>query len=427
MPAPVLPAPLWAVLLFTFVASLGTGAVTNGVFFLAKSGYGFDRGDNALLGAVFGVAYVSGALLVGKLVRRLRRAGCSTRQILAGSMGIAASVLGVPYASVLFTGTAGPWTIWVLTVVYAFSTGVLWPVVESYLSGGRSQARLRTAISQFNITWAMAVAAAFWLMAPFWTEYPIELLAAAGVLHGSSCLLVAFMGREPAPHPPEHAHGVPPGYRALLRTARAMLVCTYLFMSTLGPLLPNVLERLRVDELWQTPLGSVWQVSRVALFAMLGLWHGWHGRAWPLWWAAGLVVCGFAGVVLAPNAALLMGENAGLVAVGAGLVAFGIGLASIYKSALYYGLEVGAAQVDAGGSHEALIGAGYTIGPACLLLVDWGVESQRVPESDLGMVLTGLVVVAAGLVFALVLAGTRPVAPKTARRDELAGEPTDGG
>ena len=48
-----------------------------------------------------------------------------------------------------------------------------------------------------------------------------------------------------------------------------------------------------------------------------------------------------------------------------GLILFGIGIASVYVGALYYAMEVGAAAVDEGGKHEALIGAGYTIGPLC--------------------------------------------------------------
>ena len=48
-----------------------------------------------------------------------------------------------------------------------------------------------------------------------------------------------------------------------------------------------------------------------------------------------------------------------------GLAGFGASQALIYLGALYYAMEVGAAAVDAGGMHEALIGLGYTIGPVC--------------------------------------------------------------
>jgi hypothetical protein len=51
-----------------------------------------------------------------------------------------------------------------------------------------------------------------------------------------------------------------------------------------------------------------------------------------------------------------------------GLVAFGIGVAVLYFAALFYALEAGRAKVDAGGRHEAMIGAGYTLGPLCGLV-----------------------------------------------------------
>jgi hypothetical protein len=52
----------------------------------------------------------------------------------------------------------------------------------------------------------------------------------------------------------------------------------------------------------------------------------------------------------------------------AGLVALGLGQGAIYYSAIYYGLAVGAAEVEAGGIHEALVGMGYFIGPGIGLL-----------------------------------------------------------
>jgi hypothetical protein len=39
----------------------------------------------------------------------------------------------------------------------------------------------------------------------------------------------------------------------------------------------------------------------------------------------------------------------------------------VYYAALYYAMSVGRAEVDAGGTHEALIGVGYTIGPLASL------------------------------------------------------------
>jgi hypothetical protein len=46
-----------------------------------------------------------------------------------------------------------------------------------------------------------------------------------------------------------------------------------------------------------------------------------------------------------------------------GLASLGAGQGVIYYSAIYYGLALGGAKVEAGGTHEALVGAGYFVGP----------------------------------------------------------------
>src|SRR5690349_22377768 len=46
-----------------------------------------------------------------------------------------------------------------------------------------------------------------------------------------------------------------------------------------------------------------------------------------------------------------------------GLAMFGAGMGIIYYATLYYAMTVGKAEVDAGGTFEALIGVGYAVGP----------------------------------------------------------------
>ena len=51
-----------------------------------------------------------------------------------------------------------------------------------------------------------------------------------------------------------------------------------------------------------------------------------------------------------------------------GFASLGVGLGVIYYAALYYALAVGRAKVEAGGTHEGLIGAGYAVGPLAALV-----------------------------------------------------------
>jgi uncharacterized membrane protein YuzA (DUF378 family) len=56
-----------------------------------------------------------------------------------------------------------------------------------------------------------------------------------------------------------------------------------------------------------------------------------------------------------------MGPN--LATILAGFAPLGAGVGVVYYAALYYAMAVGRAQVEAGGTHEGLIGAGYAAGP----------------------------------------------------------------
>src|SRR5438105_1963166 len=58
------------------------------------------------------------------------------------------------------------WPMWGLVVVYRPGRGILWPVGERYLSGGRSGAGLRRALGRWNITWSSALVVALWAMGP---------------------------------------------------------------------------------------------------------------------------------------------------------------------------------------------------------------------------------------------------------------------
>src|SRR5690606_25074304 len=68
-PAAMRPTPVWAALLFTFVANLTAGVVTIGIFFVTEAGLGFGPRRNLLLGLLMGVTYIVGALGVGPALR----------------------------------------------------------------------------------------------------------------------------------------------------------------------------------------------------------------------------------------------------------------------------------------------------------------------------------------------------------------------
>jgi MFS family permease len=67
------------------------------------------------------------------------------------------------------------------------------------------------------------------------------------------------------------------------------------------------------------------------------------------------MVAGFAGIILARNMPTLMIAQ----------MCFGLSVGLIYYSSLYYSLNASSERGAHGGLHEAMIGAGLLIGPAC--------------------------------------------------------------
>jgi hypothetical protein len=260
---------------------------------------------------------------------------------------------------------AATWPFWVLVLGYSALTGVLWPIAESYMSGGRSGPALRSATGTFNVVWSSALVVAYWLMGPLVKPHPLLVIVGVGVIHLGSVGLLAFFTSFPAAHKHEDHHPAPPVYARLLGVFRMQLPTSYLVYSALTPYLPRACDALAIADDWRTPLAATWLAARVLAFAGLQRWHGWHGR-WATAWAGSFVLLlGFGAAVLSGTIGRHAGREAGIAALIAGLAVFGVGMGIIYCAALYYAMAVGNAQVDAGGKHEALIGVGYGAGPIC--------------------------------------------------------------
>ncbi len=398
-----------------FLASMGTGVVTNGIFFIAKESSGFTPPMNFGLGLLLGVMYILGAVCVGPVLRRVaaRNPRVSSRGVVAGlsvCMGVAAT--GPPAIAFL----APEWAamgVWAGVGVYALCSGAFWPIVESYLSGGRSGHRLRRAVGQFNITWALAVLVSLWGMAPLLDRAPLAVLLVFGLIQMVSTVLVLPMGREPGGHLPEQHELHPPVYLPLLTTFRLLLPTSFYVVSVWSPFAPEALDRLGVEIGWQTPVAATWMLSRLVVFFAMERWHGWHGK----WW---LVVVGAAGMVGGIGVALaapLVGGAVGLGLLLAGLAMLGVGNGVIYVASLYYAMEVGRGKVEAGGTHEALIGMGFAGGPLTGLLAVGAVRSGVLPEgAGLNLAVLALLGIVLGIVGIWV---GRQVAAATRRAAEL--------
>lgn len=383
--------PLWAVLTLTFLCSIGSGVVYGGVFFLAKSQYGFSDQDNYLLALLFGVMYVPGAYLAGPILRRLRAGGITPRTALVALMLVLGCLCFVPLAADRLGAASASWPLWLVILIYSPLSGGMWPIVESFLAGGRTEHELRAATGRFNITWSGAIVVTMLAIAPHIEHRALLIIAALGLVHLACLAVVARFTPVPGAHE-HHDHHRPVVYRQLLTFLRMFLPVSFMFNSALSPYMPAALKALGVAVIWQTPVTAVWCTTRVLTFLAMERWHGWHGRWTTPIVGALLLLASFAWVVLVP---MFAPASLGLTLFIIGLCGFGVGVGIIYAAALYYAMEVGASGVDAGGTHETLIGIGYTAGPLCLLAGVGAAGANWVPEESATLLTLGLVAVAA--------------------------------
>lgn len=331
----------------SFLASLSTGVFWNGISFIAKHTYAFDQPRNLMLYAAMGIVYTIGAFQAGRLTRLLDR-WVTTRTLL---------LLLVAVQSLLCLGpilVEREWAFWLAATGPMVTSSLMWPIVESYLTAGRHGATMRSAIGWFNLVWMTAVTLPLIGMAPILENHGAW--AIGGLAIANTFVLIPAMRF--APRPAAHdavsadAH-VSVEYPLLLRSARILLPMSYMLNSAMVPILPYRFETLGVAIAWETPATATWMIVRVlALIVMMRL-AFWHGKWGALLLGAVCMTGGFALVVLAPTVAVML----------LGFALLGAGLGVVYYAALYYAMAVGRAEVDAGGTHEGLIGAGYAIGP----------------------------------------------------------------
>jgi hypothetical protein len=410
------PTPVWAVHLFTFLNSIGTALVTNGIFYITKSGFGFSRTDNFRLAFWMGVTYIASAYTTTPVMGWLRRRlGLSARGVLGVLMGLLAVLCFVPLtlahapmdedvrAKVQVAG------LWATVVLYNTLTGVLWPVVESYIAGGRRGQDLVRTMGFWNVVWCSAAVPATLVSAPLVSAAPNAAIAVMGFVHVVCTVLLAWHTREPVPHVDEHAPH-PPVYDRLLLAFRMLMPMGYMVLTTLTPMLGDMFEAQGVPDVWQPVFGLGWIVPRIASFGLFGFWGAWHGRWWAAVFGGVSIVIGFGLAVLSPLLAPMGGPTLVLAAMLAGLAGFGVGMAAVYTGAIYYAMEVHKSDVDAGGTHETLVGVGYTAGPICGLVATGAVGQGAASEAAFGPLLFGIVGILAVVWTGLVIAKVRKMA-----------------
>lgn len=333
-------------MLVTALGSVSGGVFWTGVFFVTREHYRFSPAENLTLALMMGTGYALIARSAGAVSLRFRELG--VRRLAALGFVAWAFVAALPAFVPSRLG------MWLAAVLGAAIPGVIWPVMESFLGGGRHGPELRRALGPYNLTWTFSTSVPL-LAFPWLTRLdPVGPLLLCTLTNLLACVGLGWLPLRPAPPHPEHAEThVGREYPALLAASNWLLPVSYLLLSTLSPILPHRLSELGTP-VPAALVAATWMIARFAtLGAMAALPH-WHGR-----W--GTLVLGCA-ALLAGVALTLLATSLPFVVLG--LALFGAGLGVTYFCSIYYSLAVGHAAVEAGGGFEALIGVGYMLGPA---------------------------------------------------------------
>jgi predicted MFS family arabinose efflux permease len=326
---------------------------SNFIFFYMKSRFGFGELENLLLAAFNGFVYVFASWQGGRFVQRFG----AIRSIYLGCfMFIAVMAAGFflhwAFAQIII------FSLWTISVCF------IWPAIEASVCENAGT-KLPDRVGYYNITWAASSAIAYFtagmllehlgMRSLFWIPF---LLVVVSIIVFSfaikaSAAKVSSSDKQPPPPPTEKK---PPGNaRNFMHLAWLANPLSYVAINTLIPLIPSLSSRLGLTTSLAGIFCSIWLFARLGAFFILWRWTGWH---YQFKWLAGafaiLIAC-FAGIILTSSLPILLAAQIG----------FGLSIGLVYYSSLYYSMNASEEKGAHGGLHEAMIGAGLFLGPAC--------------------------------------------------------------
>jgi predicted MFS family arabinose efflux permease len=361
------------------------------LFFYLHDHFGFGTAQNLAACALHGFLYMGSSWFSG---RYSQRAGYFVALPLGFGL-MAAALLGSALAGSVAGILAG-------LSLWTFGMSFTWPTLEALASEGETPVGLRRMVGIYNLVWAGGSAVAYFVGGALKeTLGDSSLFWLPALLHGLKLGFVLWLkGRvpagcgasaRPALEPGEQPERLPAGLRlppkAFLIMAWVANPFAYVAINAAGPVIPQLAERLHLTTSEAGFFCSIWFFARLAAFALLWRWKGWHYRfRWLL--AAFLVMTlSFSVMLLASHILVIALAQIGL----------GGGVGLIYYSSLYYSMDVGETKGEHGGIHEAVIGSGVfggaAIGSAGQYLLGGQSSSTWVVSAVLVAGLAGLLLV----------------------------------
>lgn len=323
---------------------------SNFLFFYLRHTFGFGEAANLLTAAIGGFVYIIGAWQGGKLAQR-------HGYIRVLSLGICIVILSLALGMAFSTAAAQILIFCLWTVGICF----VWPALEAVVCDGSGKS-LSKVVGIYNITWAAGAAAGFFtggilieqlgILSLFWLPLAMMAVELALLPFAANLLTKEHARRQ---EEPSNMVDSPADNKRFLWMAWLANPFSYVAINTVIPLIPSIAEKLNLSTGMAGIVCSVWMFARLAAFTALWRWTGWHYR---FRWLAGsyllLIVC-FFGIFVSSSLPWLLAAQVG----------FGLSIGLIYYSSLFYSMNVTENHGSNAGLHEAMIGVGLLIGPAC--------------------------------------------------------------
>jgi MFS family permease len=331
----------------------------NYLFFFLRDHFGFGNRGNLWVTALSGLIYFVAAWQCGRFAAKFGRVlslkiGFLSLAIVVAAAGLTSHNL---VAQLIFVS------------LYNVVLLLTWPALESLISERETQAGVQQMVGIYNCTWAGTAAIAYFTGGKLYDAFgPGAVFWLPAIIFSGQFLLLLWLEKnhdavlaatpEPAKanrHVPESsALGQPVSPQTFLKMAWLANPFAYVAINTLFAVMPGVADKLALSPTRVGLVCSVWLFGRLAAFALLWRWHGWHYRFRFLFAAFVALIASLATILLATH----------LWPVILAQVFFGLATGLIYYSSLFYSMDVGEASSEHGGWHEAFIGLGICVGPA---------------------------------------------------------------
>ncbi len=340
------------IFIFVFLFSLATILIQRGVYFYARYELLLSDFQNLLLALATGVTYIAGAQLSHRYWEAVgpRRAMVS---LIVIQLILPVTAFVFPIASVIVS----------MTILFSVFNGMVWPIAESYSSAGLDEKGSSRAIGIFNLCWSTAVPLAVMMSGLAISIFKNGVFMLASILILISMLLIFFLPKV-IPHHlasgemSDDDRAIPfEEMKGMLFSSRWSMCFSYALMQILAALIPGKFAGMEISIAKATFFASFIDFSRTLTFLLMSTTVWWHGRKIMLACVSAVLAIGFS-IAMFPS-------SIGFVI--SGEIIYGIAAGFAYYSALYYAMVLSRASVGAGGSHESVIGVGFTIGPILVL------------------------------------------------------------